>query len=128
MKLTRRTFFKVNAVGAATSIAGRARPASASTAAGAGPDGRAMLVDTTKCIGCRGCEAACGEANTLPAPAMAGQDDASATSNSLSDASPVALMRVFVPVVCAGSDPAGESNLPTTKLDGVAMPSRSPGR
>src|SRR6185503_12822184 len=32
-------------------------------------DGRwAVLVDLTKCIGCRGCEAACAEANGLPEP------------------------------------------------------------
>jgi Fe-S-cluster-containing dehydrogenase component len=31
---------------------------------------RGVLVDTTKCIGCRACEAACAEANTLPGPAM----------------------------------------------------------
>jgi Fe-S-cluster-containing dehydrogenase component len=31
-----------------------------------------MLVDTTRCVGCRACEAACSEANGLPAPAMAG--------------------------------------------------------
>jgi Fe-S-cluster-containing dehydrogenase component len=33
-----------------------------------------MLVDTTKCIGCRACEAACSEANGLPEPAMAGEE------------------------------------------------------
>jgi Fe-S-cluster-containing dehydrogenase component len=27
-----------------------------------------VLVDTTRCVGCRGCEAACAEANDLPAP------------------------------------------------------------
>jgi len=31
-----------------------------------------MLVDTTLCVGCRGCEAACSEANRLPNPVMAG--------------------------------------------------------
>jgi formate dehydrogenase iron-sulfur subunit len=39
----------------------------------------AVLVDTTRCAGCRGCEAACSEANQLPAPAMAGQDAVFAT-------------------------------------------------
>jgi Fe-S-cluster-containing dehydrogenase component len=34
----------------------------------------AMLVDTTRCVGCRACEAACSEANRLPAPAKLGQD------------------------------------------------------
>lgn len=32
------------------------------------PDGYGMLSDTTKCIGCRACEAACNEAHGLPAP------------------------------------------------------------
>jgi formate dehydrogenase iron-sulfur subunit len=73
MKLSRRTFFKVNAVGAA-GLTGLARPASASVEAGAGPDARAMLVDTTKCIGCRACEAACSEANGNAEPEMLGDD------------------------------------------------------
>ena len=72
MKLSRRTFFKVNAAGAAA-LAGAARPAEASTRL-ASLDGPAMLVDTTKCIGCRGCEAACAEANRLAPPDMAGDD------------------------------------------------------
>ena len=29
---------------------------------------RSVLVDTTRCIGCRACESACAEANGLPAP------------------------------------------------------------
>jgi formate dehydrogenase iron-sulfur subunit len=72
MKLTRRTFFKVNAVGAAA-LALSERDASAATLA-ANPDGPAMLVDTTRCIGCRGCEAACAEANNLPEPERSGDD------------------------------------------------------
>ena len=32
-----------------------------------------MLVDTTRCVGCRACEAACSEANGLPAPAGSAQ-------------------------------------------------------
>lgn len=71
MKLTRRNFFTVNAVGAAGLVL--ARPAAASTAT-AEPDGPAMLVDTTRCVGCRGCEAACSEANHLAEPDMLGDD------------------------------------------------------
>jgi Fe-S-cluster-containing dehydrogenase component len=67
MNLTRRTFFKVTAVGAAT-FAGAAK-AEASTDVAAAEDARGVLVDTTKCVGCRACEAACAEANGLPAPA-----------------------------------------------------------
>jgi formate dehydrogenase iron-sulfur subunit len=73
MKLTRRTFFKVNAV-AAAAMMDPARPASASVVSGDRPDGRAMLVDTTRCVGCRACEAACSEANGNAEPAMLGDD------------------------------------------------------
>ena len=62
MKLDRRTFFKVAGVTAAGLV-----PASAE-AANVVPskDAMGVLVDTTRCIGCRGCEAACAEANGLP--------------------------------------------------------------
>ncbi|HVL69311.1 MAG TPA: 4Fe-4S dicluster domain-containing protein [Vicinamibacterales bacterium] len=67
MKLSRRTFFKVNAAGAAALVA---TPAAAHAAtAAAAPDAGGVLVDTTRCIGCRGCEAACAEANRNPDPA-----------------------------------------------------------
>ena len=70
MKLNRRTFFKV--AGAAGTVAlSPARKASASTAASSlDAKRRGVLVDTTKCIGCRACEAACAETNALPGPAM----------------------------------------------------------
>jgi Fe-S-cluster-containing dehydrogenase component len=70
MDLSRRKFFKVTAVGAAT-LAASATSAQASPAVPA-PGARGMLVDTTRCIGCRACEAACSEANRLPEPAMSG--------------------------------------------------------
>jgi Fe-S-cluster-containing dehydrogenase component len=72
MKLSRRTFFKVNAAGAAA-LAIAPTTASAATVA-ANPDARGVLVDTTRCIGCRACEAACAEANHLGEPAMAGAE------------------------------------------------------
>lgn len=67
MKLTRRTFFKVNAVAATATLA------SVASADAASPvviphAARAVLVDLTKCIGCRTCEAACAQANGLPEP------------------------------------------------------------
>ena len=73
MKLSRRAFLKSAGVAGATATglvtlprAARARPA---------PDEMlAMLVDTTRCVGCRACEAACSEANRLPAPAKLGDD------------------------------------------------------
>ena len=74
MKVNRRTFLKLaGAVGAS----GLANGPSTATAAAPHPDADetlAMLVDTTLCRGCRGCEAACSESNGLPAPAMAGQE------------------------------------------------------
>lgn len=75
MKLTRRTFFKVTGAAGAAGVASAAaaRPAGAAgVAATPGADMRAMLIDTTKCIGCRACEAACSEANALPEPTQAG--------------------------------------------------------
>jgi len=67
MKLTRRTFFKVTAVGAAT-VAGVATRAEAAQPVDGASSARGILVDTTKCIGCRACEAACAEANALDPP------------------------------------------------------------
>lgn len=67
MKLSRRTFFKVNAVGAAALVATPGQ-ADAATAGRVNPDAMGMLVDTTLCIGCRGCESACAEANGNPEP------------------------------------------------------------
>ncbi len=67
MNLNRRTFLKTAAASAAVLA-----PAARAEASGAARDLDAtrvgVLVDTTKCIGCRACEAACAEANTLPGP------------------------------------------------------------
>nr|WP_305043083.1 4Fe-4S dicluster domain-containing protein [Geoalkalibacter sp.] len=40
------------------------------------PDGMGVLVDMTRCIGCRSCEAACNKEQQLPAPEMAFDDPA----------------------------------------------------
>jgi len=40
--------------------------------AAAGGRARGLLIDTTRCEGCRACEAACSEKNGLPEPALAG--------------------------------------------------------
>jgi Fe-S-cluster-containing dehydrogenase component len=72
MDLSRRTFFKfAGAAGAATVVA---RPKTVAASALRPVNTPAVLVDTTRCVGCRGCEAACSEANTLPGPALSGQD------------------------------------------------------
>jgi formate dehydrogenase iron-sulfur subunit len=72
MKLSRRGFLQVAGITGTAAIglgASKARASSTSSLDAKGEDERAMLVDTTLCVGCRGCEAACSEANGLPAPA-----------------------------------------------------------
>ncbi len=71
MDISRRTFFKVSAVGATTMV-GAAAPAEAATAVTAAPHAKGVLVDTTLCVGCRTCEGACAEANHLGEPVMFG--------------------------------------------------------
>lgn len=72
MRVTRRQFLKLTgAVGAAT-LVGRPENARAARLRPAPDETLAMLVDTTLCVGCRACEAACSEANRLPAPVMPG--------------------------------------------------------
>jgi formate dehydrogenase iron-sulfur subunit len=64
MRITRRGLF---VLAGATAGGGLAMSAQAR----ATPDDDRLpgvLVDTTRCVGCRGCEAACAEANGLPAP------------------------------------------------------------
>ncbi|HEX4824107.1 MAG TPA: 4Fe-4S dicluster domain-containing protein [Candidatus Polarisedimenticolaceae bacterium] len=82
MRIARRTFLKscaaIGAAGAASAL-----PASARETAPV-PDGAGVLVDTTKCLGCRTCEAACAEANGLAAPEAMGDDAIFATHRTTS--------------------------------------------
>jgi formate dehydrogenase iron-sulfur subunit len=71
MKLSRRTFFKVAGATGAAAVVASPRPAGATELAAVNAERRGVLVDTTLCTGCRGCEAACAEANGLPEPGMA---------------------------------------------------------
>lgn len=64
MRIGRRGLFQVAAATAATAAVGSAAHAGEPAAA----DGAGVLVDTTLCVGCRACEAACAEANQLPDP------------------------------------------------------------
>lgn len=65
MPLSRRTFLiAAGALGAAAT----ASKSEASVATAAADDAWGVLVDTTRCVGCRSCESACAEANGLPAP------------------------------------------------------------
>jgi formate dehydrogenase iron-sulfur subunit len=72
MDLSRRTFIKFAGVAGAAGVVARPKPATA--AALRTVNTPAVLVDTTRCLGCRGCEAACSESNRLPGPALPGQD------------------------------------------------------
>jgi len=72
MDLSRRRFIKLAGVAGAATVAVRPTRAEASSLKVVNTP--AVLVDTTRCAGCRACEAACSESNALAAPAMAGQD------------------------------------------------------
>lgn len=66
MQLTRRTFLQ----GATACAVAPATAAGSGSGSGPGSDNErhAVLVDSTLCVGCRSCEAACAEANALPDP------------------------------------------------------------
>lgn len=72
--MRRRSAVKTLALAAGSTLAGRnlahASESSRESAAGTA-DSLAILVDTTKCLGCRICEGACAEANGLPDPPKA---------------------------------------------------------
>jgi Fe-S-cluster-containing dehydrogenase component len=74
MKVNRRTFLTLAGATAASGLVARPRRASATTPHPEGTETLAILVDTTRCVGCRGCEAACSESNRLPPPARPGED------------------------------------------------------
>ena len=67
MKLSRRSFLRAAGVTGSAAL-GTASLARAGSADARGENESAMLVDTTLCAGCRGCEAACAEANALAPP------------------------------------------------------------
>ncbi len=66
MSKSRRTFLKWMTAAGATALAPKA--AKGHEYFTGYPDSNAVLHDTTLCIGCRKCEAACNEVNDLPAP------------------------------------------------------------
>jgi formate dehydrogenase iron-sulfur subunit len=69
MKLGRRTFLKVAGASGTAALVSLPSPSQArGRVPVAGEEERSVLVDTTMCVGCRGCEAACAEANKLPDP------------------------------------------------------------
>ncbi len=68
-RLNRRRFLQGGLAGAAVATATVARPAKASTFEGY-PDAMGVLVDLSRCVGCRSCEAACNKEQQLPEPAL----------------------------------------------------------
>lgn len=67
-KITRRRFLAGGvAGGAAIAMAPTKKALAAATLEGF-PDGMGVLVDMTRCVGCRTCEAACNQEQNLPAP------------------------------------------------------------
>ena len=77
MTISRRNFLKVAGAAGGILLAGGARSARTAQAPQTSqtpqtPEGRVefygILIDTTKCIGCRACEEACNAQNSLPKP------------------------------------------------------------
>jgi Fe-S-cluster-containing dehydrogenase component len=65
MRFSRRGFLQVAGATAGVGLLGRGEAHASTTDLENGPG---VLVDTTLCVGCRACEAACAEANGLPTP------------------------------------------------------------
>jgi len=67
--ISRRRFLAGSIAGcAATTLCGTQKALAAGSFTGY-PEGMGVLVDLTRCIGCRSCEAACNKEQNLPAPA-----------------------------------------------------------
>lgn len=74
MRISRRRFFKLAGAAGAAGLVSRPVNARAARPRPAPEEMAAMLVDATRCAGCRACEAACSEANRLPYPAKLGEE------------------------------------------------------
>jgi len=66
-RINRRNFLKGTFFGGAAASLGLARKSSAAAFEGY-PEGMGVLVDLTRCVGCRSCEAACNKEQGLPEP------------------------------------------------------------
>lgn len=66
--ISRRGFLTLAGLGGCAMVTGTGAKALANNDFGGWPGSYGMLTDFTKCVGCRSCEAACNEANNLPAP------------------------------------------------------------
>lgn len=67
-KLSRRRFLAGSLAGCAAVLSAPAKQAQAAGNLAGFPDGMGVLVDLTRCVGCRSCEAACNKEQKLPAP------------------------------------------------------------
>ncbi|PLY04705.1 MAG: hypothetical protein C0622_02385 [Desulfuromonas sp.] len=68
-KISRRKFLAGSVAGGAAVMMTPAKKALAAGSFEGFPDGMGVLVDFTRCVGCRTCEAACNKEQNLPAPA-----------------------------------------------------------
>ncbi len=69
MKTTnRRNFLKFGLAGTVAAALQRPKPAQAAGSFAGYPDAMGVLVDLTRCVGCRSCEAACNHEQNLPEP------------------------------------------------------------
>ena len=85
MNLNRRNLLKIaGAAGAALGATAAGRALASTSTRGAAKDAVGVLVDTTRCVGCRGCEAACSEANSLLGPEKPGDDTVFASKRATS--------------------------------------------
>ncbi len=67
-KISRRKFLAGSMAGGAAVVMTPAKKAHAAGSFEGFPDGMGVLVDLTRCVGCRTCEAACNQEQNLPAP------------------------------------------------------------
>jgi len=74
MSINRRNFLKLIAGAGAAGAVGLPKSGHAVEDFEGWPDTYGVLVDTSLCIGCRACEAACNQANQLPTPPQSFED------------------------------------------------------
>lgn len=72
--ISRRRFLAASVAGCAATTLGASKRALAAGSFTGYPEGMGVLVDLTRCIGCRSCEAACNREQELPAPAKSFTD------------------------------------------------------
>ena len=119
MDLNRRHLIKIaGAAGAATLATGAA---SSVVSRGAAKDAVGVLVDTTRCVGCRGCEAACAEANALAVPEKPGDDTVFASRRRTSPAHLTVVNRA------TAKSPSGEERFAKTQCMHCVTPACASG-